>query len=384
MIKLPCPNAIVIQQIEHQNKKGFGFSFAPGEIPKKYFKNLKESKYISERFTWFLEDTVQNREQLTQIFNIIQGNFEIFLALPGKVYPLPKKYRGIPDWSNFEIVGDACIKEIEKLAQWMEHKRYSRSSIRNYTKSLLLFFRHYTYESMNDFDHEHLISYNREYIIAQGLSGSFQNMLVSALKLLFRINRKTEEDIALLERPKKYAKLPNILSKEEVKAIITAPVNLKHRMMLTTIYACGLRRSELLNLMPSDIYSSRGLIMIRHAKGRKDRVVPIPFRLIEELRFYYKYYKPKVYLFEGMEPGNQYSSRSLQMVLKRACDIARIRKPVTLHWLRHSFATHLLERGTDIRFIQELLGHQSTKTTQIYTHVSQRSLNEIRSPFEDL
>jgi integrase/recombinase XerD len=175
-----------------------------------------------------------------------------------------------------------------------------------------------------------------------------------------------------------------VLGKQEIKAIIEAPTNLKHRAMLSLIYACGLRRSELLNLSLSDVLSDRNLLFIRQSKGKKDRVVPISDKIIEMLREYYKAYKPKAWLFEGQFPNSKYSEKSLENVLKQSLVKAKIKKKVSLHWLRHSYATHLLESGTDLRYIQELLGHSSSRTTEIYTHVSTQSLQQIRSPFDDL
>lgn len=175
-----------------------------------------------------------------------------------------------------------------------------------------------------------------------------------------------------------------MLSKEEVKAILNAHKNIKHRMMLSLIYSCGLRRSELLNLKPNDIDSKRNLIMIKQSKGRKDRIVQLSEKILAMLRLYYQLERPKVWLFEGQQPGVQYSEKSLESVLKQALAKAKIKKPVSLHWLRHSYATHLLEAGTDLRFIQELLGHSSSKTTEIYTHVSTKSIQNIKSPFDDL
>jgi len=154
--------------------------------------------------------------------------------------------------------------------------------------------------------------------------------------------------------------------------------------MLSLIYACGLRRGELLRLKSGDVDSTRGLLKVYQGKGKKDRVVPISDKIIEMLRDYYKLYKPKKWLFEGQFAGNQYNEQSLQSVLKQALNKANINKPVSLHWLRHSYATHLLESGTDLRYIQELLGHKSSKTTEIYTHVTTQSLQNIRSPFDDL
>jgi integrase/recombinase XerD len=178
--------------------------------------------------------------------------------------------------------------------------------------------------------------------------------------------------------------LPNVLSKEEIKAILEAPKNLKHKAMLSMIYSCGLRRSELLNLIPNDIDSKRNVVIIRQSKGKKDRITPLSPKILELLRDYYKEYSPKIYLFEGQEKNTQYSARSLEEVLKKSIKFAKINKPVTLHWLRHSYATHLLESGADLRFIQELLGHNSSKTTEIYTHVSTKNIQQIKSPFDDL
>src|SRR5690554_2756926 len=191
-------------------------------------------------------------------------------------------------------------------------------------------------------------------------------------------------DIDEIHRPRREQKLPHVISKEEVKAILEAPGNLKHRAMLSLIYACGLRRSELLNLKLCHVDSKRKLLIIRQSKGRKDRVAPISEKIIELLREYYKAYRPKEWLFEGQKVGFKYSETSLEKVLKQSLQKAKIDKPVTLHWLRHSFATHLLESGTDLRYIQEILGHKSSRTTEIYTHVSTKSLQNIKSPFDDL
>ena len=154
--------------------------------------------------------------------------------------------------------------------------------------------------------------------------------------------------------------------------------------MLSLIYSCGLRRSELLNLKLTDIDSNRGLIVIRQAKGKKDRVVPLSVKILELLRNYYTAYKPKEWLFEGQDKKSRYDERSLQKVLKASVQKCSINKPVSLHWLRHSYATHLLENGTDLRYIQEILGHSSSRTTEIYTHVSNQNIQKIQSPFDNL
>ncbi len=157
---------------------------------------------------------------------------------------------------------------------------------------------------------------------------------------------------------------------DEVASILTACTNKKHKAILSLIYACGLRRGELLHLKPTDIDAKRGVLVINQAKGRRDRMVPVPAKMIENLRDYYRLYKPKLYLFEGWKAGEPYSAASLQQVLKINAGKAGIKKVVSLHMLRHSYATHLLENGTDLRYIQELLGHESSKTTEDYTHIT--------------
>lgn len=152
--------------------------------------------------------------------------------------------------------------------------------------------------------------------------------------------------------------------------------------MLSIIYACGLRCGELLRLKPEHIDSKRNILIIKQSKGNKDRIEPLSDKSITLLRSYYKTFKPKVFLFEGEKEGSPYNARSLQNVLKQSVTKAGIKKPVTLHWLRHSYATHLLENGTDLRYIQEILGHSSSKTTEIYTHVSTKNIQNITSPFD--
>jgi integrase/recombinase XerD len=191
-------------------------------------------------------------------------------------------------------------------------------------------------------------------------------------------------EVDLIHRPKREKKLPNVLSKEEVQSILKNTINIKHKAALSLIYSCGLRRSELLNLKLKDVDSKRNLLLIRNAKGKKDRIAPLSGKIVDLLRVYYKSYKPQTYLFEGWVENTKYSERSLEKVLKNSVKLANINKPVSLHWLRHSYATHLLESGTDLRYIQEILGHKSSKTTEIYTHVSSKQIANIKTPFDEL
>ena len=275
-------------------------------------------------------------------------------------------------------------KHILAFKNYLNYRRYSQNTVKTYSDALEVFFKFFNDKPPENINIDDLIQFNTEYILKKNLSASYQNQVINAIKLFYRnrFNRTMEVDI--IQRPRREKRLPNVLSKDEVKSILESPTNLKHRAMLSLIYACGLRRSELLNLTLKDILSDRGLLFIRQSKGKKDRVVPISIKLIEMLRDYYKAFKPKIWLFEGQFPNTKYSEKSLENVLKQSLSKAKITKKVSLHWLRHSYATHLLESGTDLRYIQELLGHSSSRTTEIYTHVSTRNLQQIRSPFDDL
>ncbi|MFN4910487.1 MAG: site-specific tyrosine recombinase/integron integrase [Flavobacteriales bacterium] len=267
---------------------------------------------------------------------------------------------------------------------YLKSQRYSPNTIKTYTDALGVFFQYHNNKDLEQLGIAEIIEFNTGYILRKHLSASYQNQVINAIKLFYRNRFNRVMNLDNIQRPRREKRLPNVLSKQEIKAILEAPTNLKHRAMLSLIYACGLRRSELLNLTLKDVLSDRNLLFIRQSKGKKDRVVPISNKIIDMLREYFKAYRPKIWLFEGQYTGEQYSERSLQLVLKQALQKAGNKKPVSLHWLRHSYATHLLESGTDLRYIQELLGHSSSKTTEIYTHVSTKNLQQIRSPFDDL
>jgi integrase/recombinase XerD len=276
------------------------------------------------------------------------------------------------------------MEHITKFIQWLSSKRYSPSTIKTYSEALKSFLIFYREKQIAEITNEDVIIYNNEFILKNNLSASYQNQIVNALKLFFKTIQDKQIIIDTIHRPKRGKVLPNILSKEEIKLILTVLTNTKHKTMLSLIYACGLRRSELLQLTFEDIQADRKLLVIKQSKGKKDRIVPISDKIIEMLRDYYKEYRPKKWLFEGQRENTKYSDRSLEEVLKKSIRLAQINKPVSLHWLRHSYATHLLESGTDLRYIQELLGHSSSKTTEIYTHVSTKNIQNIKSPFDDL
>jgi integrase/recombinase XerD len=275
-------------------------------------------------------------------------------------------------------------EKIDQFKYWLQSKRYSESTIGTYIDSIQTFLRYYATKNLSEITNDDLIKFNNEYILANHFSASYQNQVVNAVKLFFRTVEDKQLYPELVHRPKTQKLLPNVLSKEEIKIILNAHGNIKHKAMLSLIYSCGLRRGELLNLTLNDIDSKRGLIVIRKAKGRKDRITPLSNKILELLREYYIAYKPTHWLFEGQNKNEQYEGSSLSSVLKQALEKSKITKPVSLHWLRHSYATHLLENGTDLRYIQEILGHSRSTTTEIYTHVSNNSIQKVISPFDSL
>lgn len=187
-----------------------------------------------------------------------------------------------------------------------------------------------------------------------------------------------------IKRPRKDKKLPVVLSKEEVAGILSSVENLKHRAILMLVYSAGLRVSEVVKLKLADIDNNRMLIHIKGAEGKKDRYAMLSKMALETLREYWGQYKPEQWLFEGVRKGRHLSTRTVEKILEHARERAGIIKAVTVHTLRHSFATHLLEAGTDLRYIQELLGHANSKTTEIYTHVSAKNIGQIKSPLDSL
>ncbi len=282
------------------------------------------------------------------------------------------------------VLGQVAMTDIERYRKWMEARRFPGTTVRTYTSMMEAFLKFVHPRTASECNAEDLVRMVNDYILPKGLSYSYQNQLVSAVKKFYRDIYQDVIDPGDFTRPRIRHRLPNVLSKEEVKRVLSAPMNEKHRVILSVIYGCGLRRSEVIMLESGDIDRDRMLLSVRQAKGFKDRIVPISPKLVEMIDSYIRRYKPVHYLFEGQNEGSPYSATSVEKIFNVACTKAAIRKKITLHGLRHSYATHLLEAGTDLRYIQELLGHKSSKTTEIYTHVTEKSIQKIRSPFDDL
>ena len=345
-----------------------------------HFRLLRHTHWDTSEKSWVFDEKEIPLEHLYSHFDGL-AQFEF---LEKRLESVEYKKAHLRPCDFLEPLDIKHSREIERFKDYLNSKRYSPNTIKVYSDSLATFFRYFSAKEIADISNDDLIAFNNNYILKNNFSASFQNQVVNAVKLYFSAIQHKKIDVALIHRPRREKILPNVLSKEEVKAILNSLSNGKHKIMLSVIYACGLRRSELLNMKPNDILSDRKLILIKQSKGKKDRIVPLSNLLLDQLRNYYKIYRPTVYLFEGQNMGEKYSARSLELVFKKSLRLANISKPVTLHWLRHSYATHLLENGTDLRYIQELLGHKSSKTTEIYTHVSTKSIEHIKSPFDDL
>jgi integrase/recombinase XerD len=377
-----------MKQLTVTRSEGTNMLFVKHTFDQELYNNLKSLPRIqwnNEKKIWLLPDEPQSIHLLIAAFRGVAW-VNLDSVKRSKTNPLKSLENSVSNVieSTLAELGDEQTVQLLHFENYLRSKRYSPNTIKTYSDSLRTFFRFCSEKPIDELQSGDVIHFNNDYILRKGLSVSFQNQVINAIKLFYRKRFNKNMELDNLHRPRREKRLPNVLSKEEVKALIEAPTNVKHRAMLSLIYACGLRRGELLNLTLKDIQSDRNLLFIRQSKGKKDRLVPLSMKLLDLLRSYYKIYKPKQWLFEGEHEGNKYSEKSLENVMKQSLQKAGIHKKASLHWLRHSYATHLLENGTDLRYIQELLGHSSSRTTEIYTHVSTKNLQQIRTPFDDL
>lgn len=258
----------------------------------------------------------------------------------------------------------------------LELKRYSANTVKNYVSSFELFINYYKEKDPMRLNEIEIREYLK-HLIQDGRSDSYINLAINSIKFYYETVLGMPNRFYNIERPLKKKQLPKLLAKEDILKMIACTENLKHKCIIILLYTSGLRRSELLNLKLIDIDSKRMVIKVNSAKGNKDRITVLSQSALEALRKYYVEYKPKVFLFEGKE-GQKYTGSSVLKLVTTSGIRAGIKERVTPHMLRHSFATHLLENGTDLRHIQLLLGHNSTKTTEIYTHVATHSFMEIK------
>lgn len=265
--------------------------------------------------------------------------------------------------------------------EMLQQKRYSLNTQKVYVAYMRDFATMFHKFDLKEVTKDHINRYILWLIREKAISASQQNQRINAIKFYYEKVLGQPQEFYNIERPRVGFELPKVLSENEVLAILRASANLKHKAILGTIYSAGLRRSELINLRIQDVQFDKHILYIRGGKGRKDRTSILSDSVSIILQRYLKTFKPNYWMFEGPD-RSKYSSTSISRVLNTAVAKAGIKKRVTPHMLRHSFATHLLEQGVDIRYIQTILGHESSKTTEIYTHVSTKSLAKIKSPLD--
>lgn len=263
------------------------------------------------------------------------------------------------------------VEYLEKL----ELKKYAPNTAKAYISCFEAFMRFYPDTPLDKIDEKDIRKY-LIFLVRKGSSDSYINQAINSIKFYYEIVLGMPNRFYSIERPRKSKKLPDVLSVMEVQDLLAKINNIKHRCIVGLLYSSGLRRSEVLALRPKDIDSKRMLVKVNQGKGKKDRYTILSATLLKELRNYYKRYEPRTFLFESPN-GKTYSATSVVNIVSRAALRAGIKRRVTPHMLRHSFATHLLDNGTDLRKIQVLLGHSSSKTTEIYTHVAENSFKDI-------
>jgi len=363
------PNTVSIEVIDYK-KIILRFPFAKEHIAKiktiPYYFWHKEEKYWSFSYTQNILSEIEN------YFRKFNYQIEIKnINTKGEDKKEKKAYgneRKLP------------VEYLEKL----KLIRYSENTIRTYTVAFTDFINYYSKKDLLEISEEDIKKYLLYLVEKRKVSASYQNQVINAIKFYYeKVCGRKKLPYITIDRPFQDKILPTVLSEEEVMRILNSVTNIKHKAILLTIYSAGLRISEVINLKVADIDSSRKAIIIKGAKGKKDRNSILSDKLLLFLREYFKLYKPKMWLFEG-QTGEQYSDSSIQAIFRDACYKAKIQKKATVHTLRHSFATHLLERGTDLRYIQELLGHSSSKTTEIYTHITHKGMEQVKSPLDNL
>lgn len=348
----------------------FRFEYNKDLISK--IKKIEGITWSQSKRTWYIPKEKFNLHQVFENLKAVAylDYSTLMQEKPDKPKPISPKPQLKPD-----------VKIPEAYINLLIQKRYSLNTQKIYLSYFSDFMRHFNHSKLERVSKEEINTYILMLIKTHNISSSQQNQRINAIKFYYEKvlgNPKTTYDI---ERPRKEHKLPEVLSENEILQIFKATTNIKHKTILSCLYSAGLRRSELLNLRKEDIIFDKNMIIVRAGKGKKDRITTLSKALSIVLKKYINLYKPNYWLFEGPN-RKQYSAGSVAKILKSAAEKTGIDRNVTPHMLRHSFATHLLEQGVDLRYIQSLLGHSSSKTTEIYTHVSTRSLANIESPLD--
>jgi integrase/recombinase XerD len=363
---------IVLEFRQYMEKDVVAFLFTPQDTLTKTIKTLKGIGWNPTDNYWYI---TKEDFRLSNVFELLKD----FVYLDYSKIKNKKEFM-----NKVAISKKTNIREIpQAYKDLLQQKRYSKNTQKSYLSYFREFINYFDKKELAGISKEEINSYILKLIKDKNISASQQNQRINSIKFYYeKVLGKTKEYYNI-ERPIKEKKLPNVLSTDEVIKIINSVNNIKHKAILCTLYSAGLRRSEVLDLKPEHFDSKRMMIKIEGAKGKKDRYTILSTSLLTLLREYFKKYKPKKWLFEG-QSGGKYSGQSISKILHKAVESSGLKKHVTPHTLRHSFATHLLEQGVDLRYIQEILGHESSKTTEIYTHVSNSELGKIINPFDKI
>ncbi len=349
-----------------------------------FMKQVPKRDYLKGLNCWVIPNESKIIERIVDHYR--EKGAKIINRLPKKESFYRKEERSLGSKQQY-LVGKYPLPYqliLKEYTDTMILQRYSWQSVQSYVSAFFHFVEGVGLAQVSSADAKSVNDYLVQ-ISKKKVSNSFLNQVTSAIKfyyekVIFRPDFKMER----LKRPRKGRNLPDILSVGEVERLLKGLSNLKHKTLLYTIYSGGMRASEVLSIRINDIHWDRNQILIKNGKGKKDRMVSLSQTLKEILKLYFDQYQPAYWLFEGQNRKHQYSPSSLQKVVKKAAHLAGITKKVTPHTLRHCFATHLMDSGVGIRYIQELLGHKDIKTTLIYTHVTTSSVTSITSPLDNL
>jgi integrase/recombinase XerD len=370
---------ITLKHLLIEGDKCIGMKFYADKVIHALIKTLPEPKWSNEFSIAYVKNTKAN---LDLIFRQFKGVAWVNCSHFFQDKPLTNG-NASPSISHIQSKAVSAKKTRrcpDEYLQKLQLKKYAQNTVNAYVNCFEVFINFYKDRPLMGLNENDIRAYLEE-LVKQKKSDSYLNQAINSIKFYYEVVQGMPNRFYAVERPRKKHTLPKVLSKDEVMKLIANTNNIKHKCVVSLLYSAGLRRSELLNLKIADIESGRMLIRLEGAKGNKDRMTILSKTLLEDLRKYYKEYLPKAWLFEGQK-GKQYSAESVGNIVKNSAVKAGIQKRVTPHMLRHSFATHLLENGTDLRYIQTLLGHSSSKTTEIYTHVAMNSFAGITSPLD--
>ena len=349
-------------------------------------RRLNQSKYSKPQNGYLLPATPKNLESLQLVLSDL--NVKVNLNVKKNYFSRKKTINRKSEQLSktkvhlLDLVPQSAKSYVEDMVNMLMAMNYSTSTITSYTGAFINFLHHHAYANPEDMDRKTVVKYLSK-LSEYGLKSASGHMVVNALKFYYRHVLEWDDTKTWnIPRPKKEKTLPKVLTIDECHRILKSVNQPKHKLILLLAYGAGLRVSEICNLRWSDLDFDSYKILVNSGKGKKDRLVMLPFSVVDYFKTYKELYTTEKYVFEGQIKGQPYSSSSCRSIMKRAVNKAGISKKVSIHSLRHSFATHLLEGGTDIRFIQKLLGHTSIKTTTIYTHVSQSSTERIESPLD--